>query len=134
MQRGGAEGAVRVCHLEAASVAQQVARKQGIAAGRTSHRLRNPTNAPRSWAAPIVASHAGKPIAGVDGVVVDLGDRIGLLRPIGFRATCAGCHGPREQLAPAVVKELGERYPNDQAVGFKEGDIRGWFWVELPKG
>lgn len=134
MQRGGPEGAVKVCHLEATSVTQQVARKEGLAAGRTSHRLRNPTNAPRAWAAPIVARHAGKPIAGVDGVVVDLGDRVGLLRPIGFRAACAACHGPRDRLAPAVVKELGERYPTDQAVGFDEGDIRGWFWVEIPKG
>jgi hypothetical protein len=133
MQRGGHEGAVKVCHLDATAVSQQVARKQGVAAGRTSHRLRNPTNAPRPWAAPIVASHAGKPMAGVDGFVVDLGDRIGLLRPIGFRAACAGCHGPREQLAPGVLKELQDRYPGDQAVGFKDGDIRGWFWVEVPK-
>jgi Protein of unknown function (DUF3365) len=133
MQRGGPEGAVKVCHLDATAVSQQVARKQGVAAGRTSHRLRNPTNAPRPWAAPIVASHAGKPMAGVDGFVVDLGERIGLLRPIGFRAACAGCHGPREQLAPGVLKELQDRYPGDQAVGFKDGDIRGWFWVEIPK-
>ena len=133
MQRGGPEGAVKVCHLDATAVAQQVARKQGVAAGRTSHRLRNPTNAPRAWAAPIVTSHAGKAIAGVNGFVVDLGDRVGLLRPIGFRAACAGCHGPRERLAAGVVKELRERYPGDQAVGFKDGDIRGWFWVEIPK-
>ncbi len=133
MQRGGPEGAVRVCHLDATAVAEQVARKQGVAAGRTSHRLRNPTNAPRAWAAPIVKSHGGKPIAGVDGFVVDLGDRVGLLRPIGFRAACAVCHGPRERLAAAVLKELQERYPDDQAVGFKDGDIRGWFWVEIPK-
>lgn len=133
MQRGGPEGAVKVCHLEATSIAQQVARKQGVAAGRTSHRLRNPTNAPKPWAAPIVASHAGKPAAGVDGFVVDLGERVGLLRPIGFRAACAACHGPRERLAPQVLKELQDRYPDDQAVGFREGEIRGWFWVELPK-
>lgn len=133
MQRGGPEGAVKVCHLDATAVAEQVARKQGVAAGRTSHRLRNPTNAPRAWAAPIVTSHAGKAIAGVDGFVVDLGDRVGLLRPIGFRAACAGCHGPRERLSAGVVKELQDRYPGDQAVGFKDGDIRGWFWVEIPK-
>jgi hypothetical protein len=133
MQRGGPEGAVKACHLDATAVVQQVARKQGVAAGRTSHRLRNPTNAPRPWAAPIVASHAGKPIAGAGGFVVDLGERVGLLRPIGFRGMCAGCHGPREQLAPAVLRELQDRYPGDQAVGFKEGDLRGWFWVEVPK-
>jgi hypothetical protein len=96
-----------------------------VAAGRTSHRLRNPTNAPKPWAAAIVASHAGKPMAGVDGFV-DLGERIGLLRPIGF-ARRAPAARPREQLAPGVLKELQDRYPGGQAVGFKDGDIRGWF-------
>jgi mono/diheme cytochrome c family protein len=134
MRRGGPSVAIKTCHLEATAMAQQVARKHGVAAGRTSHRLRNPTNAPKAWAAPIVASHEGKPMAGVDGFVVDLGDRVGLLRPIGFSAACAGCHGPREGLAPDILKELQERYPSDQAVGFTEGDIRGWFWVEIPKG
>jgi hypothetical protein len=133
MQRGGPSSAVRVCHLSATSVAQDVARKGGVAAGRTSHRLRNPTNAPRAWAAPIVAGHAGKPIAGVDGFVVDLGDRIGLLKPIGIQPACTACHGPRDQISADIQQELKERYPSDQAVGFKEGDLRGWFWVEVPK-
>lgn len=133
MQRGGPSSAVKVCHLSATAVAQDVARKQGMAAGRTSHRLRNPTNAPKAWAAPIVASYAGKPAAGVDGFVVDLGDRVGLIKPIGVQPACLACHGPREQIAPAILRELTERYPGDQAVGFKEGDIRGWFWVEVAK-
>lgn len=133
LQRGGAAGAMKACHLAATAVAHEVALKEGVAAGRTSHKLRNPTNAPASWAAPIVASHAGKPAAGIDGYVVDLGDRVGLMRPIPFRAACAACHGARDRLAPAVVKELTDRYPHDQAFGFKEGDLRGWFWVEVPK-
>jgi hypothetical protein len=133
MQRGGATGAMKACHLAATAVAHEVGLKEGVAAGRTSHKLRNPTNAPAPWAAPIVASHAGKPAAGVDGYVVDLGDRVGLMRPIPFRAACAACHGARERLEPAIVKELKDRYPEDQALDFKEGDLRGWFWVEVPK-
>jgi hypothetical protein len=56
-----------------------------------------------------------------------------VLRPIAERALCAGCHGPAEALSPAVSSVLADRYPVDQAVGFKEGEIRGWFWVEMPK-
>jgi hypothetical protein len=133
MQRGGAAGAMKACHLAAAGVAHEVGLKEGVPAGRTSHKLRNPTNAPNWWAAPIVASHAGKPAAGIDGYAVDLGDRVGLLRPIPFRAACGACHGASERLEPAIAKELKERYPQDQALGFKEGDLRGWFWVEVPK-
>jgi hypothetical protein len=39
-----------------------------------------------------------------------------------------------DRLSPAVREELKERYPADQATGFKDGDLRGWFWVEVPKG
>jgi len=32
-----------------------------------------------------------------------------------------------------VLAALRDRYPKDRAIGFKEGEIRGWFWVEMPK-
>ena len=35
--------------------------------------------------------------------------------------------------APEVQHALKESYPVDRAVGFAEGEVRGWFWVELPK-
>lgn len=133
LTRGGPAGAIMSCHLDATGAAYRVARKEGIAAGRTSDRVRNPLNAPRPWAAPIVAKYAGRPAAGVDGFAVDLGDRVGLLRPITHRAMCASCHGPQEKFDPRVRAELKDRYPVDRAIGFREGDLRGWFWVEVPK-
>jgi hypothetical protein len=27
---------------------------------------------------------------------------------------------------------LAARYPDDRATGFAPGDLRGWFWVEVP--
>jgi hypothetical protein len=46
---------------------------------------------------------------------------------------CASCHGPADRISPSVRTLLAERYPGDRAVGFTNGEIRGWFWVELPK-
>ena len=70
--------------------------------------------------------------ASVDGFYVDLGDRLGVMRPIAEDAICAGCHGPADRLEPRVRQELSERYPADHATGFKTGDIRGWLWAEVP--
>ncbi len=131
MARGGEARAVGVAHLDVSNVIQRVGRQEGIAAGMTSDRLRNPTNAPRAWAAPLVTRHAGQSARSVEGFVVDLGDKIGVLRPIAERPVCAGCHGP--VLAPGVGPALQERYPADRARGFAEGEIRGWFWVEVPR-
>jgi hypothetical protein len=133
LDTGGPAHAVRSCHIDVIGVTQRIAREEGVAAGRTSDRLRNPTNAPRPWAAPLVAAHAGRPAREVEGFVVDLKDKVGVLRPIAHRPMCATCHGARDRIAPAILGELADRYPSDRATGFREGEIRGWFWVELPK-
>lgn len=133
LARGGPAQAIDFCHLDATAAAQRVGRQEGIAAGRTSDRLRDPTNAPRPWAAPLVKANAGRAARSVEGFAVDLGDKVGVLRPIVERPMCAGCHGPAETLHPAVKLALTDRYPADRAVGFHDGEIRGWFWVEMPK-
>lgn len=133
LTHGGTAAAIKSCHLDATDAAYRVARERGVAAGRTSHQLRNPLNAPRPWAAPIVARYAGRAARDVDGFVVDLGDRIGVLRPIAHQPMCGGCHGDEAKFDQKVRAELKERYPVDRATGFHDGDLRGWFWVEVPK-
>ena len=133
IEAGGPAAAVDVCRTEARTIAEGVALKQGIELGRTSHRVRNPANAPRPWARAIVEGSAGTKAAAGQIRVVDLGERVGVLRPIGTAEMCTRCHGA----APDVKRNLGEAlttaYPQDRAVGFAAGDLRGWFWAEVPK-
>jgi hypothetical protein len=130
---GGPAHAVRSCHIDVIGITQRIGRQEGVAAGRTSDRLRNPTNAPRPWAAPLVAANAGRPVHDVEGFAVDLKDKVGVLRPIAERPMCAACHGAPDRIAPEVRTDIADRYPSDRATGFTEGEIRGWFWVEIPK-
>jgi hypothetical protein len=125
--------AVSVCRDEAPAMAIAVSASTGVGLGRTSHRLRNAANAPPAWAAPLVAAAAGKKAAEVKAVAVDLGDRIGLLRPIPTGQGCLRCHGPAESLTPGVRDALARGYPADQATGFAEGDLRGFFWAEASR-
>jgi hypothetical protein len=130
--QGGAELAIKSAHLDSAQVTHRLVR-EGIVAGRTSDRLRNPTNIAPAWAIAIVQANAGQKTREVEGFSVDLGEKLGVIRPVVERGICANCHGPAERLSPAVRAVLSERYPADKAVGFAEGEIRGWFWVEMPK-
>lgn len=123
--------AINFFHLDITAAIQRLERDEGIAAGWTSDRLRNPANAPKPWVAPLVQAHAGQPARSVEGFAVDLGDKVGVLRPIVERPICASCHGP--QLAPGVQAAMPLRYRLDRAVGFANGEIRGWYWVEMPK-
>jgi len=133
LARGSTTSGSAFCHVDVTSIIQRVSREDGITAGRTSDRLRNPANAPKAWAAPFVAAHAGRPARTVDGFAIDLGETIGVLRPIVEQPMCGGCHGTRERMSPGLKLLLQERYPFDRATGFRDGEIRGWFWVELPK-
>ncbi len=134
LDRGGPAAAVSVCRDSAQSMTADVAAETGVAVGRTSHRLRNPGNAPREWARPFVAAvDSGTMAADVKAVVVDLGDRVGVLQPIPTAALCLRCHGSPDSLDADLVKIVRESYPQDQAVGFAENELRGFFWAEAPR-
>ena len=133
LEQGGPLLAIKSCHIDSARVAQRVGREEGVAAGRTSDRLRNPTNAPTAWAAPLVKANAGRRAREVAGFAVDLGDKVGVIRPIAQRPLCGSCHGRPDAFRTAIRAELRDRYPADRATGFEDGEIRGWYWVEVPK-
>jgi hypothetical protein len=132
MKQGGATEAVRVCRDEAQAITARVADEKGVLVGRTSHLLRNPANAPRPWARDIVEQAAGKKTGEVEPQVVDLGDRMGFIKPINTLGLCTNCHGV--EMEPEITGALAEAYPEDRAVGFEAGDLRGWMWAEVVKG
>jgi hypothetical protein len=105
----------------------------GVVVGRTSARLRNPRNAPPAWARGQVAATDGRKAADVPAAAFDLGDRVGLLRPIEVRRRCLHCHAPRQALAEGTRAWLERAYPEDRAVGYAPGDLRGYWWAEAPK-
>ncbi len=126
---GGPATAVGVCHAEALAITRAVADEHAIELGRTSHRLRNADNAPRAWLRPFVQQAEGQPPTGEH--VVDLGDRVGVVRPLFILGPCLQCHGP--EVKPEVAAAISRDYPNDRATGFAEGELRGFMWAEAPK-
>ena len=124
----GPAAAIEVCGRQAPQIAADVSQQYGVSIGRTSHRLRNPKNAAPDWAKSLVDSQVAEPqlIALADG-------HLGVLLPIRLKAQCLMCHGPKEQVLPDVQAAIGRAYPNDQATGFQEGDLRGWFWLSVPE-
>jgi len=105
----------------------------GVEVGRTSARLRNPRNAPPGWARAFVAETDGHKAREVAPVVFDLGDRVGLLRPIEIRKRCLACHAGAADLGDGTRRWLARAYPADRALGYALGDLRGFWWAEAPK-
>lgn len=133
MTDGGVPAAIAVCRDDAEKLSAGVAKSEGLQLGRTSHKVRNPNNAPRDWVKPLLADAEGKKVEQVQPMAVDLGDRIGMVKPLGVQPLCVSCHGPKDRIPADVQAVIAQAYPEDQATGFAEGDFRGFIWTEIPK-
>lgn len=129
---GGPANAIRVCRSEAPVLARELGAAHRVELGRTSLRLRNQGNAPRAWMVAHLEATRGQQPGDVKQAVFDLGDRVGILRPITVMQACTRCHGAAEVFEPEVTAELGRLYPADRATGFTRGDLRGFLWAEVP--
>ena len=116
-----------------AAACETAAPVEGAKVGRTSARLRNPRNAPPAWAAAYVGQTDGRKAEDVAPRAFDLGDRVGLLRPVEIRRRCLHCHDARERLSEATRAWLARSYPEDRATGYALGDLRGFWWAEVAK-
>jgi len=123
----GAPGAIEVCSIRAPEIAAAVSNEYGLLVGRTSFRLRNVANRPPDWAEAAVAERVADPqyFVGPDG-------QLAALMPITMQEQCTMCHGSADAIPEDVEATLADIYPDDQAVGFAPGDLRGWFWIETP--
>jgi hypothetical protein len=126
--KGGPVSALEVCKDQAPKLAGE-AGTDSVTIGRTSHRLRNPANAPEPWMEPLLEKYAGDPEMTAPTLVALPAGGYGYVEPITVRAACLECHGVT--LDPAVEQKIDELYPADRASGFKEGDFRGLFWVKI---
>ena len=127
LERGGPAAAIPVCRDRAPAIAKEVSAKAGLAIGRTSFKLRNPGNTCPPWAEELVEKRVSEPSH-----VILSGGSLGVLFPIVTAAPCIQCHGEEAKIAPAVREALAASYPADRATEFREGDLRGWFWIEVP--
>jgi hypothetical protein len=127
MQEGPA-AAIEVCSRRAPAIARKLS-VDGVRMGRSSHKLRNPDNAPPDWLTPLLddyvsGEHALEPRT----VTIDAG-RHGYVEPIVTQPMCLTCHG--SDIDADVRAQLAGDYPADRATGFEAGDLRGVFWVEF---
>ena len=126
---GGPENAIRICRERAPEIAAELS-VNGVRMGRTSHKTRNPANAPEAWVEPLLAAYLEEPTNPKPRAVRLDETTFGYVEPIYVVHFCLSCHGPRVE--PALLEEIQSLYPDDQATGFRADDLRGLFWVTMP--
>lgn len=127
---GGPVGAVRVCSEMAPEIAASHS-GEGVSVRRVTLKVRNPQDTPdeyeRGALLDLEARHAdgALPEEMAEVVTDDTGSKLRYLRPLVVKSPCLSCHGDVESMDPELRSILEERYPDDQAVGYEEGDLRG---------
>jgi hypothetical protein len=134
VQAGGPVNAIGVCKDVAPEIAAASSESSGWSVGRSSHRLRNPNNAPDEFTAAAIADFVAREAAGekadtlsAAAIVEEDGKRVfHIVKAIPTGDLCVNCHGG-DNVTPEVVAALAQAYPDDQARGFSVGQMRGVF-------
>lgn len=135
VKKEGLSGAIGSCQLKAPEIAKTVSTEKNLSVARTSLKLRNPENKPDAWELAVLQKFDERRAAGEDPKKIDYSEvvehdgkrQFRYMKAIPTGKLCLNCHG--EQLKPEVKATLESSYPEDKALGYKVGELRGAFTV-----
>ncbi|TGK87162.1 DUF3365 domain-containing protein [Leptospira noumeaensis] len=132
---GGTEQAVPFCKLNAIGFTNGLGQKHGVSLRRITNKPRNQSNLLSANEEKIflevekLKTYEGvfpnKSITSDDSVIVYI--------PIPVMGFCLQCHGNSNEIQKSTKQILNQEYPNDKAIGYKVGELRGLFSVKFPR-
>jgi hypothetical protein len=135
----GVDGAVEFCNVKATPILKEVSEKYNVDIRRASNRYRNPANKPTEYELPLLEAYEYNAENGIKSdpsiQKIENGDVLlftkAIIIPGGF---CLSCHGdPSQDIDAKTLEKINMLYPDDKAVGYKAGDLRGMWSIRLPK-
>ncbi|MBN2647841.1 MAG: DUF3365 domain-containing protein [Thiotrichales bacterium] len=135
MKAGGPVAAIDVCQTKAPAIAKDLSAKHAWNVNRVSLKPRGATATPDAWETATLKWFDEQIAAGVDPktlekfeiVKADGAETIRYMKPVMTAGLCLTCHGSEQQIPAPVKAKLAEVYPNDTAIGYQEGNVRGAF-------
>ncbi|MGE6569880.1 Tll0287-like domain-containing protein [Shewanella vesiculosa] len=137
IKQGGLPNAVSVCKSVAPAITAQNS-KQGWTLARTSLRVRNSDNTPDAWELAQLQKFEAiqssgqqsvdKPIVASEYIVNGDNTEFRYMKAIPTQELCLGCHG--SNINPELSALINKTYPDDKAINFALGDIRGAFSLQ----
>ena len=135
----GPAGAVNFCSSKADEITASVNKKlkNGVSIKRITLNPRNEKNLAQNEEAKILSSLKTLKENGVvlPKLLVQKIDKkhTKVIKPIMIKPKCLICHGEKDKLNPKAYETIKAKYPNDKATGYKLGELRGAFVVDIVK-
>jgi cytochrome c553 len=132
----GSEGAVSFCNVRAYPLTDSMAVALDAKIKRVSDRPRNPNNRANDDQLNYILNAKARLEQGLDiePQLKDRGESVIGYYPITTNAMCLKCHGePKKDINQATLEVLAELYPEDEAKGYGENELRGIWVVEMQK-
>jgi hypothetical protein len=129
--------ALEYCKNNALKITDSLSRAHHVKIKRTSYRLRNPENKPSDQEEKIMEifkQRIHKNVKSSPYLHYDTEGNVHVYIPIIVQEKCLMCHGdPNKDIPQEINEKLAELYPNDKAIFFKKGDLRGIWSIQFPK-
>lgn len=138
LAESGPEAAITICNEAAPEIATQLSDTHGMTIRRTALRVRNTANTPDTWERKQLEAFqtrhdTGEAFAAMEHseiVIEDGAKTFRWMKPIPMGAPCAACHG--DAITPSTMAAINALYPEDEAIGFAPGSLRGAFTATKP--
>lgn len=135
MKEGGVPNAVEYCSLAAYPMVDSLSKVHGATIRRTSLEVRNPKDAPAPAERQVLDQYEKADAAGEElkPIAQQLeGGGVAFYAPIRVNELCLQCHGVLgETMTEENYAVIKETYPEDQAIGYADGDLRGMWSIEF---
>lgn len=128
----GPVGAIEFCKLKALPITDSVSKSKGAQVQRITDKPRNPKNTCTEEELGLLKQWKTDLASGKEpqGLLIDKGNHTLGYYPIFTEEKCLACHGnPSDEVKQVLLK----KYPEDKALGYDVGQVRGAFRVRLPK-
>ena len=133
LKRGGLLQAVTVCSDTASDLTKMFADAMGLDVRRVSFKNRNPNNVPdeieekvlREYEELLSKGKLNEKTETFEEYVINGKKVLRYMKPIVVDDACLNCHGNENQISQEVANIIKKNYPDDKAVNFSKGDLRG---------
>lgn len=132
----GTAGAVEFCNIEAMKLTDSMSVMHNAIIARVSDKPRNPKNKANTKELRHIAAFKELLASGsdIDPVVEEIYGEINFYYPITTNTMCLQCHGtPNEQITSTTLSTLRKLYPEDKAIGYDVGQVRGIWSISFDK-